>query len=106
MLIRANKHIIYNNRNMTTEVKLERQLKILANRRRLTILNLLRKRKSENVSNIAGAIKLSFTSTSRHLTMLERMGFVEKEQKGLNVYYRISNNAPDVLRMAFNLLPT
>lgn len=86
------------------EIELERQLKVLVNRRRLAILNLLRKRKGVNVSDIAETIKLSFTSTSKHLTMLERMGFIEKEQKGLNVYYQISSDAPDVLRLAFNLL--
>ncbi|MDO8522249.1 MAG: metalloregulator ArsR/SmtB family transcription factor [bacterium] len=86
------------------EVELERQLKVLANRRRLAILNLLRKRKDVNVSDVAEAIKLSLTSTSRHLIMLERMGFVEKEQKSLNVYYRISSNPPASLRNALNLL--
>jgi DNA-binding transcriptional ArsR family regulator len=79
------------------EIELERQLKTLANRRRLAILNLLRKRKDANVSDIADSIKLSLTSTSKHLTMLERMEFVEKEQKSLNVYYRIASNRPDLL---------
>jgi DNA-binding transcriptional ArsR family regulator len=83
-------------RNMI-EIELERQLKTLANRRRLAILNLLRKRKDANVSDIADSIKLSLTSTSKHLTMLERMEFVEKEQKSLNVYYRIASNRPDLL---------
>ena len=80
------------------EVELERQLKVLANRRRLAILNLLRKRKNVNVSDVAEVIKLSLTSTSRHLNMLERMGFVEKEQKSLNVYYRIASNPAASLR--------
>ena len=86
------------------EVELERQLKVLANRRRLAILNLLRKRKDVNVSDVAEAIKLSFTSTSRHLTMLERMGFVEKEQKSLNVFYRITPAPNDTLRKVLSLL--
>ena len=86
------------------EVELERQLKVLANRRRIAILNLLRKRKDVNVSDVADAIKLSFTSTSKHLTMLERMGFVEKEQKSLNVYYRITTTPTDSLRKMLNLL--
>jgi DNA-binding transcriptional ArsR family regulator len=81
--------------------ELERLLKVLANRRRLEILNVLRKRKEANVSEIAEAIKLSFTSTSKHLTMLERMGFVEKEQKSLNVFYRIALDAPSLLSSVF-----
>ncbi|MCR4281314.1 MAG: metalloregulator ArsR/SmtB family transcription factor [Candidatus Kaiserbacteria bacterium] len=76
------------------EVELERQLKVLANRRRLTILNLLRKRKEANVSDISDSIRLSLTSTSKHLNMLERTGLVEKEQRSLNVYYRIAPNVP------------
>ena len=86
------------------EVELERQLKVLANRRRLTILNLLRKRKEANVSDISGLIKLSLTSTSKHLTMLERMGFVEKEQRILNVYYRLAPTIPDLLSKIFGFL--
>ncbi|MDO8552780.1 MAG: metalloregulator ArsR/SmtB family transcription factor [bacterium] len=86
------------------EIELERQLKVLGNRRRLAILNLLRKRKDVNVSDIADAIKLSLTSTSRHLIMLERMGFVEKEQKSLNVYYRITSTPADTLRDVLKLL--
>ncbi|OGG60464.1 hypothetical protein A3C86_01185 [Candidatus Kaiserbacteria bacterium RIFCSPHIGHO2_02_FULL_49_16] len=86
------------------EVELERQLKVLANRRRLAILNLLRKRKDVNVSDVADTIRLSLTSTSRHLNMLERMGFVEKEQRSLNVYYRITSNPADSLREMLKLL--
>ena len=86
------------------EVELERQLKVLANRRRLAILNLLRRRKEVNVSDVADAIRLSLTSTSRHLNMLERMGFVEKEQRSLNVYYRITSNPADSLREMLKLL--
>jgi len=82
---------------------MERQLKVLANRRRLAILDILRKRKSANVGDIAEAIKLSFTSTSKHLTMLERAGFVEKEQKSLNVFYRIAPDAPALLPKLFSI---
>lgn len=76
---------------------MERQLKALANRRRLAILNVLRKRKEANVTQLSDAIKLSFTSTSKHLTMLERLGFIEKRQKSLHVYYRITSAPPPIL---------
>jgi ArsR family transcriptional regulator, virulence genes transcriptional regulator len=75
---------------MKKEVELERQLKVLANRRRLAILAFLQKRREANVSEVAEAIKLSFTSTSKHLTMLERAGYVEKEQRSLSVFYRLA----------------
>ncbi len=83
------------------EVEAERLLKVLANRRRLAILNLLRKKREMSVSDIAEAIRLSFTSTSKHLTMLERAGFVEKEQRSLQVFYRIATPAPDIYKAVF-----
>ena len=74
--------------------ELERQLKALANRRRLTILKFLRSRREANVSDIAENIRLSFTSTSRHLRLLENVGFLEKEQRGLEMYYSVAEAAP------------
>jgi len=85
------------------EVELERGLKVLANRRRLAILNLLRKKKEANVGNIADAIRLSFTSTSKHLTMLERAGFIEKEQRSVSVFYRLAPDAPSILSALFDM---
>ncbi len=73
---------------------MERGLKILANRRRLTILNLLRKKKEASVTEISEVIRLSFTSTSKHLTMLERAGFVDKEQRSTNVFYKLNPTNP------------
>jgi DNA-binding transcriptional ArsR family regulator len=74
------------------EAELERRLKVLANRRRLAILSLLHKRKEASVSEVAEAIRLSFTSTSKHLTMLERAGFLEKEQRSTAVFYRLASD--------------
>ncbi|MBC7836529.1 winged helix-turn-helix transcriptional regulator [Acetobacteraceae bacterium] len=76
---------------MKKEIEFERQLKILANRRRLAILTLLKIKREGNVGDISAAIRLSFTSTSKHLTMLERAGFIEKEQRSLNVFYRLAS---------------
>jgi len=86
------------------EAELERLLKALANRRRLAILNLLRRRREANVGDIAEAIKLSLTSTSKHLLILERAGFAEKEQKSLQVFYRFAPDAPKILPHALSLL--
>ena len=84
-------------------VETERQLKILANRRRLAILMLLRKKKEMSVSDIAEDIRLSFTSTSKHLTMLERAGFIDKEQRSLNVFYRTSSSPPRIYKAVFSI---
>ena len=84
--------------------ELERALKVLANRRRLAILDALRKKRRMNVTDIADAIRLSFTSTSKHLTMLERAGFIEKEQRSLNVFYKLSKDLPEVYTALSQLL--
>jgi len=80
------------------EVELERELKVLGNRRRLTILNLLRRKKGLTVGGVADSIRLSLTATSRHLNMLERAGFLEKEQRSLEVFYRIAEAPPPTYR--------
>ena len=75
-----------------TDAELERGLKVLANRRRLAILRLLSKKKEASVGEVAEIIRLSFTSTSKHLTMLERAGFVDKEQRSTLVFYSLIRN--------------
>ncbi|HEY4516951.1 MAG TPA: metalloregulator ArsR/SmtB family transcription factor [Candidatus Paceibacterota bacterium] len=82
---------------------IEHLLKPLANRRRLAILNFLRARKEAHVGQIAEFVRLSLPATSRHLTMLERVGFLEKDQRSLNVYYRISKGASPILTSVFDL---
>ncbi len=77
--------------------QLEHLLRTLANRRRLAILECLKKRKEMNVGEIAKEIKLSFTSTSKHLRLLERAGVLDKDQRGLVVYYSIT---PEIGRVA------
>ncbi|MBI2613001.1 winged helix-turn-helix transcriptional regulator [Candidatus Kaiserbacteria bacterium] len=79
-------------------IDLERQLKVLANRRRLSIVSMLRRRKEMGVGAIADVLRLSLTATSRHLSMLERAGFLEKEQRSLQVYYRIAESSPDTYK--------
>lgn len=72
--------------------KLERILKALANRRRLNILKYLKKEKEAYVGDIADKINLSFKSTSKHLSILFLADVVEKEQRNLQVFYRLSEN--------------
>ena len=70
--------------------ELEKQMKALGNRRRLTILAFLKKVKEANVGDIAMEIKLSFRSTSKHLSVLYAAGIVEKKQEIVTVNYRIA----------------
>ena len=86
------------------EKELERVFKALANKRRLAILSFLRKKKRANVGEIAEAIKLSFRSTSRHLSVLTLSGILEKEQNSLYVVYSFSDVQNDILRKIFDVL--
>ncbi len=73
--------------------ELERQLKALANRRRLGIVKFLGKAKSASVGEIAKEIKLSFKSTSRHLAVLRSADIVSRDQASLQAIYSL-HNAP------------
>lgn len=67
----------------------ERILKALANKRRLAIIIFLKKDKQATVGDIARKIKLSFKATSKHLGLLAAVDIVEKEQVGLQMWYRL-----------------
>ena len=86
------------------ERELERVLKALANRRRLIILYFIKKRKRANVGEIAEAIKLSFKSTSRHLSVLVSAGILEREQLGLFSIYSFSGNLNEILKRILSIL--
>ena len=70
--------------------ELERPLKALANRRRLAILKYLKQEREAPVGEIAGAIRLSFKATSKHLAILAAADIVEREQRSLQMFYRIA----------------
>ena len=74
--------------------ELEKQLKALANRRRLAILKLLKNKRRLAVGDIADAINLSFRATSKHLGVLYAAGIVEKEQVSVSVVYSLYDNIP------------
>ncbi len=82
----------------------ESLLKSVANRKRLTILWLLRREGEKSVSEIAQRIKLSFKSTSKHLLRLERAGFVIRRQKSFWGYYSISEHMPERNRVVLRFL--
>ncbi|MEK7106962.1 MAG: metalloregulator ArsR/SmtB family transcription factor [Patescibacteria group bacterium] len=73
--------------------ELESNLKALANRRRLAIVRFIKKSKEASVGDIADEIKLSFKSTSRHLSVLFSAGLLDREQRSLQVFYKL---APDI----------
>ena len=86
------------------EPDMERLLKPLASRRRLAILKYLRVSRRVNVTTIAEHIRLSLAATSRHLRLLETSGYVDKEQEGLEMYYRIREDAHSILAHILRML--
>jgi len=78
--------------------ELESNLKALANRRRLSILRFVKKSKEASVGDIASEINLSFKSTSRHLSVLFSAGILEREQRSLQVFYKLTPDIPEPMR--------
>lgn len=88
----------------STERELEKHLKALANRRRLAILKYLKNNKEATVGEIAHKIKLSFKSTSKHLAILAALDIIEREQRSLQMFYRLAGNYPPAARFIISLL--
>ncbi|MDO8492875.1 MAG: metalloregulator ArsR/SmtB family transcription factor [bacterium] len=87
-----------------TEKELERILKALANKRRLAILRVIKNKKEASVADIARQIKLSFTSTSKHLGILASANILEKDQRNVQVFYFFAENMPTNVRSTIALL--
>ena len=70
---------------------IERTLKAMANKRRLSILRMLRKNGETTVGEIAGELRLSIKATSKHLAILSSVDIVNREQRGLRAYYHLTS---------------
>lgn len=66
---------------------LSKKFKALGNERRLKIVKELLRCKRLTVGEISDKIRLSFRSTSKHLKVLEAVGFVGWKKIGSNIYY-------------------
>ncbi len=84
--------------------ELERVLKALANRRRLAILKYLKTNREAPVAEIADEINLSFKATSKHLAVLSAVDIVEKDQRSLQMFYRLSVQQKPAARRILDLL--
>ncbi|MEK7062478.1 MAG: metalloregulator ArsR/SmtB family transcription factor [Patescibacteria group bacterium] len=87
----------------SSEKDLVKIFKALANKRRLAILKYLKNKKVASVGNIAEYLKLSFTSTSKHLNILYNADILEKEQIGLQIFYKISNTLSHIVRYTISV---
>lgn len=63
--------------------------KILANSKRLEILNLLKVSGEIGVEQILKTTKMSKANLSQHLALLRHNGLVQTRREGLNIFYRI-----------------
>lgn len=72
-----------------TDGELEKTLKAIASRRRFAILKALSTKKELSVTTLSKQIKLSFRSTSKHLSVLYAVGLVDKEQRSILMFYRL-----------------
>jgi DNA-binding transcriptional ArsR family regulator len=81
----------------------EKQLKALANRRRLEIIKYLKRVGRATVTDIAREIKLSFRSTSRHLAVFRSAEILEREQVNLTMVYAFAKLSP-VAKVVINLI--
>lgn len=84
--------------------KLERPLKALANKRRLAMMRYIKKRGEASVGEIADAVRLSFKATSKHLSLLVAADILEREQRSLQVFYRLSPDLPSSVRSLVAIL--
>lgn len=86
--------------------QLERKLKALGNRRRLAILRYLKHHKEKEawVGDIADEIKLSFKATSKHLAVLMAADILEREQRKMQVFYKIVQSPKDPVGFIISLL--
>lgn len=106
--------IMHMTRNQTplSEKDFERSMKALANRRRLAILRFLKKGREKekkkgmeaSVGDIAEEIRLSFKATSKHLGILSAASIVDREQRSLQMFYRLSSDLPAPARPIISLL--
>ena len=86
------------------EKNFERELKALANRRRLIIVSFIKDKKEVSVGEISDKIKLSFKATSRHLSVLSAADILDREQRSTQVYYKLSPNRSELVHRVINLL--
>ena len=83
---------------------LEKVLKALANRRRLAIVKYLKKQGEKSVGDIASEIKLSFKSTSKHLAILNNVDIIDREQRSLQMLYRLAKEQKPAAKHIISLL--
>ena len=83
---------------------LERVMKAFSNKRRIAIVRFIKKSREAAVGEIAESIKLSFRATSKHLSVLFGANILEKEQRGLYIFYKVAGDMPQASQKILSLL--
>ena len=83
---------------------LERQLKSVANSKRLQILQQLKMHGAMSVTEVSRTVRLSRKATSKHLHILEEAGLLKRHKRGLYVIYRLSLRQAAPLKQVVGLL--
>jgi DNA-binding transcriptional ArsR family regulator len=89
---------------MKQDIELEKIMKALANRRRLAAVRLIKRKKEMTVGAISDELRLSFKSTSKHLSLLVAADILEKEQRSIHMCFRLASDMPESARRIVALL--
>ena len=71
--------------------RMAKVLKLLAHPYRLKIIDLLESAESAPVHQLVEQLKLSQAITSNHLKKMRRMGLVDCERRGKEIWYRLGD---------------
>jgi len=77
--------------------RLERVVKGFANRRRLEILDVLKREPELSVEEIADRLNIGYMNTSDHVRRLAIAGLVLKRNEGVMVRHRLTPRAESIL---------
>jgi ArsR family transcriptional regulator len=82
--------------------RLAQSFKALADPARLRLLSLIQAQPGGEacVCNLVEPLGLSQPTVTHHLQVLHRLGLLEREKRGIWVYYRVVQSALDALRQA------
>ena len=84
-------------------LKKHKVFKALGNERRLKIIEALLREGSLSLEALSKRIRLSYRSTSKHLLLLEGVGFLERVVKNRNVFYTLSAQIKNKLKALIHL---
>jgi len=77
--------------------------KALGNINRIKIIEMLAGGQSLSVTDIAGRIKISIKSTSRHLMILRNLELLDGEGRDGHVFYSLNKSVPEDIKKSIKL---